>query len=232
MEFELVVAGAGHAGCEAALAGGADGRKDAASVRCNLDQVAMMPCNPAIGGTGKGHLVREIDALGGEMGARDRRRVHPVAHAQHRQGPGRSFAARPGRQGARIKRGCCNAVWSQRKPLLKIRQAEVCDVLTDHGARMRREHHDRRDVFRCRAAVLSTRRIPKEPHHHRRGYMAGRAAGAGARRLTLAPRAGVGSGSSCAASKPARPRAWTVGRSIFPAWNRSRATIRSRRSPS
>ena len=66
-EYDVAVIGAGHAGCEAALA----------SARLNLktiiftvsmESVALMPCNPNIGGTSKGHLVREIDALGGEMG--------------------------------------------------------------------------------------------------------------------------------------------------------------------
>ncbi|MDD2429548.1 MAG: tRNA uridine-5-carboxymethylaminomethyl(34) synthesis enzyme MnmG [Eubacteriales bacterium] len=65
--FDVIVIGAGHAGCEAALA--------ASRLKCetllltlNLDAIALMPCNPSIGGTGKGHLVREVDALGGEMG--------------------------------------------------------------------------------------------------------------------------------------------------------------------
>lgn len=66
-EFDVVVIGAGHAGCEAALASARMGCK---TLMCtmNLDSVAMMPCNPNIGGTAKGHLVKEIDALGGEMG--------------------------------------------------------------------------------------------------------------------------------------------------------------------
>lgn len=65
--FDLAVIGAGHAGIEAGLAGARLGCKTAVFT-INLDAVGNMPCNPAIGGTGKGHLVRELDALGGEMG--------------------------------------------------------------------------------------------------------------------------------------------------------------------
>lgn len=66
-EFDIAVIGAGHAGCEAALAAARLGMKTALFT-ITLDAVANMPCNPSIGGTAKGHLVREIDALGGEMG--------------------------------------------------------------------------------------------------------------------------------------------------------------------
>lgn len=66
-EYDIVVIGAGHAGCEAALAGARLGVKTLVCAT-DLASVAMMPCNPNIGGTAKGHLVREIDALGGEMG--------------------------------------------------------------------------------------------------------------------------------------------------------------------
>lgn len=66
-KFDVAVIGAGHAGCEAALASARLGLKTVV-FSVNLDAVANMPCNPSIGGTGKGHLVREIDALGGEMG--------------------------------------------------------------------------------------------------------------------------------------------------------------------
>lgn len=66
-DYDVIVIGAGHAGVEAALA--------AARLGCNtmlatlsMDNIAMMPCNPSVGGPGKGHLVRELDALGGQMG--------------------------------------------------------------------------------------------------------------------------------------------------------------------
>ena len=65
--FDVIIVGAGHAGCEAALASARMGLKTCL-FSMNLEAIAMMPCNPSIGGTGKGHLVREIDALGGEMG--------------------------------------------------------------------------------------------------------------------------------------------------------------------
>jgi len=66
-EYDVIVIGAGHAGCEAALASARLGRETLV-LSINLEAIAMMACNPSIGGTGKGHLVKEIDALGGEMG--------------------------------------------------------------------------------------------------------------------------------------------------------------------
>ena len=65
-DYDVAVIGAGHAGIEAALAAARMGMKTVC-LTVSLDAVGNMPCNPAIGGTGKGHLVRELDALGGEM---------------------------------------------------------------------------------------------------------------------------------------------------------------------
>ena len=65
-QYDIAVIGAGHAGCEAALACARLGLKTV-MLTLNLDSIAFLACNPSIGGTAKGHLVREIDALGGEM---------------------------------------------------------------------------------------------------------------------------------------------------------------------
>lgn len=65
--YDIVVVGAGHAGCEAALAGARLGLSTI-MFTVSAESIALMPCNPNVGGSSKGHLVRELDALGGEMG--------------------------------------------------------------------------------------------------------------------------------------------------------------------
>ena len=129
-QYDIAVIGAGHAGIEAALAAARLGLKTLCFT-VNLDAVGNMPCNPAIGGTGKGHLVREIDALGGEMG-----RAADAACIQYRI----------------LNRGKGPAVWSLRAQAdrrryqevmkhtlelqenLWVKQAEITDILTENGA--------------------------------------------------------------------------------------------------
>ena len=75
--FDIIVVGAGHAGCEASLACARLGL-NTVMFTVSVDSIALMPCNPNVGGSSKGHLVRELDALGGEMGKNIEQNLHPV----------------------------------------------------------------------------------------------------------------------------------------------------------
>ena len=149
--YDIAVIGAGHAGIEAALA--------AARLGCrtiiftiSLDAIGNMPCNPSIGGTGKGHLVYEIDALGGEMG----RAIDDVFIQSRMLNTGKGPAVhslRAQADKAAYKKRMLNAILSQEN--LEIRQAEVCDVVEDHG-RVCAVKTTTGETIPCRAAVLST----------------------------------------------------------------------------
>ena len=129
-QYDAIVVGAGHAGCEAALALARMGHSTLL-LTLNLDSIALLPCNPAIGGTAKGHLVRELDALGGEMGrAIDETLIQsrmlntgkgPAVHSLRAQADKRTYPLR-------MRRALEN------QPRLKIRQAEVMRVMVEHGA--------------------------------------------------------------------------------------------------
>ncbi|HEY1402303.1 MAG TPA: FAD-dependent oxidoreductase, partial [Terriglobales bacterium] len=125
--FEVVVVGAGHAGCEAAMAAARMGLKTALFT-LNVDLIAQMSCNPAIGGIAKGHLVREVDALGGIMGE-----ITDAVGIQFRllntsRGPAVwSPRAQCDKQAYRLKMR--EVLESQAN--LKIKQAEVADVMVE-----------------------------------------------------------------------------------------------------
>ncbi len=150
-QFDIAVIGAGHAGCEAALACARMGFSTAV-LTLNLDSIAFMACNPSIGGTAKGHLVREIDALGGEMGVNADATALQIRMLNVGKGAAvQSLRCQSDKHAyhARMKRILENT------PNLRIIQGEaakiltedgkVCGVLTTYGG-----------ILRCRAAIIAT----------------------------------------------------------------------------
>ena len=156
-EYEVAVIGAGHAGIEAALAAARLGAKTAIFTM-SLDAIGNMPCNPSIGGTAKGHLVREIDALGGEMG-----RAADATFLQSRmlnrgKGPAvHSLRVQSDRDA--YHREMKHRLEKQKG--LDIIQAEVCDVRIDEDgcAALKPE---RRRVFTVTALITASWRFKQE----------------------------------------------------------------------
>ena len=127
--YDVIVVGAGHAGCEAALAPARMGLKTL-MLSITLEAVAMMPCNPSIGGTGKGHLVREIDALGGEMGVNIDKTFLQSRMLNTAKGPAvHSLRAQADKR--RYHEEMKKTI--ERTPNLDLKQAEVVDIIVEDG---------------------------------------------------------------------------------------------------
>ena len=149
-EYEVAVIGAGHAGIEAALAAARLGVKTAIFTM-SLDAIGNMPCNPSIGGTAKGHLVREIDALGGEMGkAADatflqsrmlKRGKGPAVHSLRVQSDRDAYHREMKRR-------------LEQQEGLDIIQAQVCDLRTDETGAIRELVTQLGAVYRVQTAII------------------------------------------------------------------------------
>lgn len=129
--FDIIVVGAGHAGCEAALAAARLGKKTLL-LTMQIESVAMMPCNPSIGGTGKGQLVKEIDALGGEMGLLIDKTFLQSRMLNRSKGPA-VFSPRAQADKQAYHEEMLRTLEAQEN--LMLRCAEVTDLLTEETAR-------------------------------------------------------------------------------------------------
>ena len=143
--------GAGHAGCEAALATARLGFRTV-MFTVSVDSIALMPCNPNIGGTSKGHLVREIDALGGEMGKVIDRTFIQSKMLNKSKGPA-VHSLRAQADKADYSRAMRQVLENQER--LDIRQMEVTDILTEDGHVTGVKTYSGA-VYRCRAVILCT----------------------------------------------------------------------------
>lgn len=129
-DYDIIVIGAGHAGCEAALAGARTGNKTLLTT-LNLDSIGFLPCNPHVGGTAKGHIVFEIDALGGEMGVNaDKAAIHKRMLNESKGPAVHSLRA----QMDKIKYHDCMKATLEKQKNLDILQSEVNEILTKDGA--------------------------------------------------------------------------------------------------
>lgn len=150
-QYEAIVVGAGHAGCEAALALARLNIKTAIFT-VSVDSIAMMPCNPNVGGTSKGHLVREIDALGGEMGKNIDRTFIQSKMLNQSKGPAvHSLRAQADKK---------EYSYAMRKVLeetdnLTVKQGEITELVVEHGE-IRGVRSYTGNVYPCRVAVLCT----------------------------------------------------------------------------
>ncbi len=150
-EYDVIVVGAGHAGCEAALAAARMGSKTML-FSMNLEAVAMMPCNPSIGGTGKGHLVREIDALGGEMGKNIDKTFIQSRMLNTAKGPAvHSLRAQADKHRYHVEMK--KTIEKQKN--LTMKQAEVTDLIVEDGI-VRGVVTKTHTYYKAKAVILAT----------------------------------------------------------------------------
>lgn len=155
-KFDIAVIGAGHAGCEAALAAARLGLKTV-MFTVSADSIALMPCNPNIGGSSKGHLVCELDALGGEMGKNTDKAFIQSKIINSSKGPAvHSLRAQADKQAytREMRRTLENTDG------LKIKQAEVCEIFTETDASGRKKVTGVRtlsgSIYHCSKVVICT----------------------------------------------------------------------------
>ena len=150
-EYDVIVVGAGHAGCEAALAAARMGSKTML-FSMNLEAVALMPCNPSIGGTGKGHLVREIDALGGEMGKNIDKTFIQSRMLNTAKGPAvHSLRAQADKHRYHVEMK--KTIEKQKN--LTMKQAEVTDLIVEDGI-VRGVVTKTHTYYKAKAVILAT----------------------------------------------------------------------------
>lgn len=150
-KYDIIVVGAGHAGCEAALAAARLGNRTLL-FSINLEAIAMMPCNPSIGGTGKGHLVREIDALGGEMGKNIDKTFIQSRMLNTAKGPAvHSLRAQADKDKYHLEM----KKTIEKQPNLDMKQAEVVELLVEEGqvcGIVTKTH----TLYKAKAVILAT----------------------------------------------------------------------------
>ncbi len=149
--YDAIVIGAGHAGCEAALALARTGL-NTVMLTLNPDSIAFMPCNPSVGGTAKGHLVREIDALGGEMGLNADRATLQIRMLN--RGKGAAVQSLRAQTDKNLYHREMKKVLEHTENL-RIVQGEAAEILTENG-KVTGVKTTYGGVFACRAVVIAT----------------------------------------------------------------------------